>query len=435
MHSYAALLGHNPVLSIAELSAVLPDVQPDVQLAGDFNRRLLPPGPFLLFSTAHPIDQAFLNRLGGTILIARRITGDAVLTLDDLPAVLAAELSGVKGKAVFALRFVGVAPKHGHELLRRCKKGLRSRGVPSRYVGNERDPAKPIQLHDEGLLDPKRGAEVTIVQEKHQLWIGRTVAAQDVKAYTQRDIEKPVRDTTVGLLPPKLAQILLNFGEYLAHANEERGTRNKTFVVYDPFCGTGVIPLEALLRGNQVLASDVSTKAVNGTDKNMEWGRKTYKIAKKNVASVVWKQDATKPFALPKLIPDVIVTEGSLGPPFLKRPTVREIETCVRDAEDLAERFLRNCHACLPLVPIVLTLPVWYAQKRMIPLRKFSIVLDRCGYRSLLPPSSDGWLPDRLSLLYRRHDQFVGREIVLLQPKGKYMSQSQLPIMTSRFSI
>ncbi len=41
-------------------------------------------------------------------------------------------------------------------------------------------------------------------------------------------------------------------------------------IVFDPFCGTGVIPLEAILRGCNVLASDISLKAVNGTTKNIE---------------------------------------------------------------------------------------------------------------------------------------------------------------------
>lgn len=406
MHSYAALLGHNPALSIAELSALLPDVQKEQIL----------PGPFLTFSTAQTLDQAFLNRLGGTILIAKRISGNVVLTLDDLPAMLAAELAPVKGKATFALRFSGIGPKHGHDLLRACKKGLKTRGTPSRYIGNERDPAKPIQLHDGGLLDPKRGAELMILQERHQLWIGRTIAAQDVKAYTLRDVEKPVRDTTVGLLPPKLAQILLNFGEYIL--GQKPIAKSHKPIVFDPFSGTGVIPIECLLRGNPVLASDVSLKAVNGTEKNLEWTRKTYKIAKKDVASTVWKQDATKKFEFGKAMPDVIVTEGSLGPNLKDRPTVRELEKYLRDAEALAESFLKNCAACLPTAPIVLTIPVWYAQKKMVPLRKFSEALAKLGYHTVLPPHCDGWLPDRLSILYRRSDQFVGREIVLLKPSN-----------------
>ena len=406
MHSYAALLGHNPTLSLAELAAVFPDLE----------KEHLFPHEFFTFRTKSEITQTMLARLGGTILIAKRITGDSVLSLSDLPALLATELVGVKGKAVFSLRCSGIPPREGHELLRTCKKGLKQRGTSSRYVGNEKQPAKAIQLHDEGLLDPAVGSELVILRDKHQLWIGRTVAAQDVKAYTLRDIEKPVRDTTVGLLPPKLAQVLLNFGEFLL-ANQKPKTKNQKLVILDPFCGTGVIPLEVLLRGDHILASDVSLKAVNGTEKNIEWARKTYKILKKDSENTVWKQDATKPFDLKKNPPDLIVTEGTLGPPLSDRPTLKDIEKFVRDSDDLTASFLKNCAASLPGTPIVMTLPVWYAMKKMMPLKKVSQSINEAGYRTVLPAHVNGWLPDRLSILYRRADQFVGREIVLLQPK------------------
>ncbi len=409
MHHYAALLGNNSMISTAELSALLPDLIKKTVFGNQY----------LTFETKEELTQDFLNRLGGTILIAKNITGNSVVTLKDIPTLLATELATVKGKAVFSLRLVGIAPHLGKDLFRDCKKGLKQKGVPSRYVGSEREPAKAIQLHDENLLDPKKGCELTILHDNKQLWIGRTVAAQNVKAYTLRDIGKPVRDTTVGLLPPKLAQILLNFGEYLA-ASTTAGQKTRsgsTLTIFDPFCGTGVIPVECLLRGNTVLASDVSLKAVNGCEKNLEWTRKTYKIAKKDLASTVWKQDATKPFDLAKNIPDIIVTEGSLGPSLSDRPTVKEIEKLMRNADDLTESFLKNCKACLPDTPIVMTLPVWYAMKKMMPLAKIAATIDKIGYRSVMPPHVDGWLPDRLSLLYRRSDQFVGREIVLLMPK------------------
>lgn len=404
MHHYAALLGNNPTISTAELSALLPDLEKKAILSDQF----------LTFETNEELTQDFLNRLGGTILIAKRITGNSVVTLNDVPALLAAELASVKGKATFSLRLVGIPPREGKELFRACKNGLKKKGVPSRYVGNEREAAKPIVLHDDGLLDPKKGCELTVIREKHDLWIGRTIGAQNVKAYTLRDIGKPVRDTTVGLLPPKLAQILLNFGQYLVTQSSKLKAQSST--VFDPFCGTGVIPIECLIRGNTVLASDVSLKAVNGCEKNIEWTRKTYKILKKDVTSTVWKQDATKPFDLKKIIPDVIVTEGSLGPALSDRPTIKDIEKFMRDSDDLAAGFLRNCKACLPNTPIVMTLPVWYAQKKMMPLKKIATTITECGYRTVMPPHVSGWLPDRLSLLYRRNDQFVGREIVLLMP-------------------
>jgi hypothetical protein len=404
MHSYSALLGIHPAISVAELSALLPDFLPSHRFGGQFYS----------FETEREIDQAFLNRLGGTIMIAKRITGESAVGIDDLPVLLQTELKGVKGKAVFSLRLVGVSPKRANALFKDCKQHLKSHGIPSRYVGGPGNPPKPIQLHDEGLLDPKSGCELVVLADKENLWIGRTVAAQDVKAYTLRDIEKPVRDTTVGLLPPKLAQILLNFGEYLTSPKPK--AQSPKLLVLDPFCGTGVIPLEALLRGQSSLASDVSLKAVNGTTKNIEWARKTYKIGKKDPSSEVWKQDATKPFEL-KEKPDVIVTEGSLGPALNDRPNIKDVESLRKNADDLTIAFLKNCAATLPGVPVVMTLPIWYAQKRMIHLEKVWQTVTELKYTPVLPPHTDPSIPGHFSQIYRRADQFVGREIVMLKPK------------------
>ena len=397
MHSYIALLGHHPAISIAELSALLPDMTIEAKTQ-----------QYVRFSTKTEIDQAWLQTIGGTILIAKRVISDAV-TLQNVPEILRTELDGLKGKVVFSLRFIGIAPKQSQLLYRACKDGLKAKGMSSRYIGNEREAAKPIQLHDEGILDPKQGCELLVLQEKDGLWIGRTVAAQDVKEYTRRDMEKPVRDTRAGLLPPKLAQILINLGLFTSKSLTKK---NQDILIFDPFCGTGVIPIESMVRGFSVLASDLSDTAVRGCTGNVEWVRKTYKILKKDTDATVWKQDAKKAFEL-KVKPTVIVTEGTLGPALKSRPTVKDAETYARDAEELAAAFLENCSKTLPDVSIVMTLPVWYAQKRMIWLQKIWKRSDELGYKPVLPPHTDPSAPGRFSLLYRRSDQVVGREIVM----------------------
>lgn len=407
MHSYIAFIGNHPTLSVAELSALLPDFMPKGMLGNGIVR----------FETKEELDQHFLNKLGGTILLCKKVVSEDI-TLNNIPQILTTELQGVKGKAVFALRFIGVAPSAAKGLYMACKKHLRAHGSSSRFVGSERDPAKAIQLHDEGLLNPKEGCELVIVQDKNALWVGRTVAAHDVKAYTLRDIEKPVRDTTVGLLPPKLAQLLLNFGEYLLQKPSSLKPQTSKLTILDPFCGTGVIPIEAMLRGQHVLASDLSEKAVTGCTKNVDWVRKTFKILKKDVDAVIWKQDATKPFTL-KEMPNVIVTEGSLGPALKSRATVKDAEGYAKNADILAQKFLKNCSETLKGVPIVMTLPIWYAQKRLIPLEKIWQTVAELGYKPVLPPHTTPSMEGRFSLVYRRADQFVGREIILLKPSGK----------------
>ncbi len=418
VHSYAAFIGHQPHISLAELSATVPG----------FKLHSIAAGSVALFESSEPLPKGFLGRLGGTIVIAERVEnrkGD----LSQIPQMLAEQVKEMKkGKVTFAFRTVGLSPDQVKRLYRDSKDFLRKMGRSSRYVGNERKPAASVLLHDQGLLEGKEGCEICVIRLKEELWVGMTRDAQDVDAYTKRDIEKPVRDTTVGLLPPKLAQVLLNFGVWLAGGDAEREVpadpkdkkskkSKRPFAVLDPFCGTGVVPIECLLRGYAVLASDKSEKAVAGCLKNLEWLRKEEKILKTVVPSTVWKQDALKPFSL-KTLPDAVVTETSLGPNLRARPTAKDAQALRSEAEALQQEFLKNAAATLPGVPLVVTWPAWYYSKGPLRLEKVWQKLEKLGYEAVLPPeivSATG----SPSLLYRRPEQFVGREIVLLRPIRK----------------
>lgn len=416
MPSYAALLGHQPMISLAELAAVLPD----------FSQKQMVENT-VIFETAEELSQQFLDTLGGTILIAKRIT-EAPVTLEDVPQMLCNEVANVRKHVTFSLRALGIPRGAVRSLFRTCKLALKTRGLAARYIGNEFKPAATALLRDSEVLSGKRGCELMLLMKEEMLWIGRTIAAQDIDAYTKRDMGKPVRDTTVGLLPPKLAQILLNFGSYLIResypplpaktSNTKYGIRNTKYTVFDPFCGTGVIPMEALRRGWPVLASDLSLKAVNGCTKNIEWLRKEEKIFKKDTDAIIWKQDAAKPFEL-KVPPDVVVTESSLGPALTDRPPIKEVSKLKTESERMQAAFLTNAQATLPRVPLVCIWPAWRQRDGWVRLEKVWDVLGKLGYQAMLPPGIRSDHPRFVSLFYKRPDQYVGREIVLLKPKRK----------------
>ncbi|MFA7682121.1 MAG: hypothetical protein WCX61_03765 [Candidatus Peribacteraceae bacterium] len=421
MTTYAAFLGHQPLISLAELSAALPDFALEKMVGTHV----------ALFSTNESLGQEFFDTIGGTVVLAEQMPIEGV-TLEDIPKVLFNEIGKKRGKSTFSLRTMGIPGPAVRLLYKRSKQKFRAEHKPCRYVGSERKPALPVLLHDTGMLEGKGSMELVLLQigeeEDIRLWIGRTVAAQNVDKYTHRDMEKPVRDTGVGLLPPKLAQVLLNLGTFLVRNKRGAPPPSKrkqafTITVLDPFCGTGVIPMECLLRGWPILASDISLKAVNGCTKNIEWIRKEEKILKKDAASTVWKQDAAKPFSLPsaalrtgKNLPDVIVTETSLGPPLLRRPTMKDVSKMKTESEKLQAAFLENAAKTLPGVPIVCAWPAWHQKGGWVRLEKIWTVLEKLGYTPTLPPGVEPETPDRVSLFYRRNDQFVGREIVLLMP-------------------
>ena len=174
-------------------------------------------------------------------------------------------------------------------------------------------------------------------------------------------------------------------------------------------------PMEALIREFPVLASDISMKAVNGCKKNIDWIRKEEEIFKKDVSSEVFKHDALKPFDL-KEPPDVIVTETTLGPPMSARPSQKETSKLKTQNEKLQCNFLENTASSLPGVPIVCAWPAWKQKGGWVRLEKVWKTIEKLNYRPSLPPEIEPEDPKRFSLFYRRKDQFVGREIVLLMP-------------------
>lgn len=404
MPSYAAFLGHLPHVSVAELCAITPD----------FRLQRLLENKVVIFETSEELDVDDLNMWGGTMLLAKQLDTKNP-TLKDIPKLLHEQLSTTKGKATFALRSVGVQKDVIRDAYRDGKQFLKKQGKSTRYVGNERQPAATVLLHDAGLLNPKEGCELIILKDEDYLWFGRTIAAQDPDAYTKRDMHKPVRDTRLGMLPPKLAQIMLNFGKWLADTKPGAGKPKKEIVVLDPFCGMGVVPMECLLRGWPVLAADLSERAVAGCEKNLDWLRKEEDVKKKDVPSTIWKQDARKPFKL-KTMPDVIVTESHLGPALMDRPNQKDAAKMRTENDQMQTEFLKNVAATLPGVPVVVTWPVWHLKTGPLFIEKTWNHLHELGYRAVLPRGIETDTSNRLSLLYRRPDQVVGREIVLLQP-------------------
>lgn len=409
MNEYAAVLGHQPHISIAELAATV---------EGFSLKTII--GKNLAVFEGEKIAEDAIDHLGGILFLAERIT-DADVSMDDVPQILKQEVSSVKKKVTFSLRCFQVSPKDVRLAYKRGKEVLRKADKACRYIGSEKKPAPTAAVLGANIVGGKKGCELLIINQESGLWIGKTIGVQNIDDYTWRDIEKPVRDTTVGLLPPKLAQVMLNFGAWQKRQNAEekpkktKRKKKEIYTVFDPFCGTGVIPLECMLRGWNVVASDVAQKAVNGTKKNVEWMRKERKILKKDVSDTVSKHDATKEFTL-KDLPDMVVTETSLGPNLEKRPTKKDVTKLKSDNEKLQEAFLKNVAATLPGVPLVCTWPFWRMKDGNVYLEKIWDKLENIGYKAVMPDGVEVEDEQKPSLPYQRKDQFVGRQIVLLQP-------------------
>lgn len=111
----------------------------------------------------------------------------------------------------------------------------------------------------------KWGLEITALEDENT-WryiLIKTESVQDVDFYSKRDYEKPQRSARVWMLPPKLAQMLINFA-----TDSEK--ENKS--IWDPFCWTWTILLEAgLMWFEKIIWSDLSEEMVEYSKLNFEY--------------------------------------------------------------------------------------------------------------------------------------------------------------------
>lgn len=376
---HAAVLGRNPALSVAELTAV-----------GDKDcLEKVVNGVALLSGDISDVD-----RLGGTTKLVRLI--GTASSAEEAVAQAAGQAPSGK-KLSFGLSIYGNAAAGPLSIL--MKKYLRKRDVSSRFVPTK-DALSTAQVKHNGLIG--KGVEWCLIEVDGAWHYGETVWIQDFEGFAHRDYKKPVNDTKRGMLPPKLARIMVNlgFGD------------TSTGLVYDPFCGSGVVLMEASSMGFQVAGSDISKKAVTDTLQNLDWlaGLETRGTWDIRVADSVDR--------LPFRGVDAIVTEGYLGTAATAAMDDAGMLEQAKEVEPIMESFLKQAaHALKPGARLILTLPMW---KLRSGLHRLSLI-DRAstlGYTKLSPlPEGMNFsgLTDRQTIEVSRPQQRVLHELVILQ--------------------
>src|SRR5579863_3827949 len=243
MNDYLSLcvLGRQPALGLAELESL-------------YGPEVLKPLDRAVLLTL-PADKIEFKRLGGTVKTARILTKlpdsnwakASIYLKKNVPNHLAHLEAGklTLGLSVYGLDVtLNDINKLGLEL----KKIVKNSGRACRVVPNKSPALNSAQvLHNK--LTHRGGWELVLVADGKDIWLAQTMFVQDIGAYAARDQARPKRDARVGMLPPKLAQILIN----LAVGPMVSDKPFRPIRVLDPFCGTGVVLQEALLMGYSVL--------------------------------------------------------------------------------------------------------------------------------------------------------------------------------------
>ncbi len=373
----------------------------------------------ILAHSEEPIDSTTLmNRLGGCVKIARLVEfagGNGTEAAEKIARLLLTKKP--EGKITFGLSLYSVLPSPLHPWRRQIEKiGLTVKRILKesersvRFVASKENVLSAVIVSQNGLIE--NGGDICLIAKKDGVWIATTEVVQDFKGWSKRDFGRPAVDATSGMLPPKLARLMLNLG--LPHPV---GT-----TVLDPFCGSGTVLAEAHMLGCTTLyGGDISEKAIRDTKTNIAWLGNVFPIrdplsrTRLNVSKAEqissWMNDSV----------DAIVTEPYLGPPQTGRESIPTLKKIARELEELYLRSFPPLVSKLkPGGRIVVACPVFTASDKSTLLIPLSGILKRAGLQpvQLVPDSVPVELaPDgpHGGLLYKRPEQHVAREILVYE--------------------
>ena len=394
---YLAVLGRQPEISLAELSAL-------------FSRVRLDGSALATFSADKEPDIA---KLGGSLKLAAEITDNSPLEfLQNLP----------EGKIT-----LGVSDYSAHSSARKTqgealklKKILTRHGRSVRVVENKLPALSTATSLHNGLGGGKPN-KVELILHNGTWW--RVIGVQDIDAYAKRDQARPARDAKVGMLPPKLAQILINLCGDLPE-----GAR-----VLDPFCGTGVVLQEALLMGYSVYGTDLNPRMIEYSQKNLGWLQKNelshFSGTGRSLPSSRGSRPASQPslpnapekdlihfsqgdatsFAWEQPI-DAVACEGYLGQPMSQPPVEIKLKGEKQECSAIMLGFLKNLAKQIKSgTPVVVAMPAWLRPDGSYSRMNLVDEIEDMGYNV----SSNS----RRGLLYHREGQIVARDIIILRKK------------------
>ncbi|MCK9272768.1 hypothetical protein M0P65_04455 [Candidatus Gracilibacteria bacterium] len=256
------------------------------------------------------------------------------------------------------------------------------------------------------------GIELNFIKAEDRLFLGKTIAYQDVDSYSARDFGKS-RDMGIGMLPPKLAQMMINIALTPTLSQRER---EKNISIYDPFCGLGTILIEALNSGySNVYGSDLNEKMVEATSKNISF------YLKQTTKAEVFKQDSSqieKVDFLKGTRNISIISEGYLGSIMTKGHVTEEKIDLERDTlYKIYKGFFSGLKKIHFKGDIVICFPFWELKGKYIYFEEVYRLLRDLGFetKKLLPDNLEFKETRSGSLLYHRPGQQVGREIFKLK--------------------
>lgn len=368
MASQYFFLGNTPDLSLLELTSLYPAQFIPVKEGITRSPTQLPPTLFSLF--------------GGIRKVATEL---AVVDLADLESELVELITEDSAKNIAITDYVGSLLPPAQVI--HIKKTV-TQSRPVRFVSLD------THEHELLMLAHQHVSEFNLLSALDKIAIAKTVWIFDAADWVSRDRDKPYRDIKHGMLPPKVARIMVNLA-----------TRGKSgLTLADPFCGTGTILAEAMVVGQNVIGGDINPEAVSGAKSNLAWLASTPGFPSCTYHLVL--ADATHFSEVVKSV-DCLASEPYMGPLLDERnpSSFAKIKDIARGLDKLYRGAFKSFFRILPAHGrIVISLPSFHAYNRVIETISID-TLASLGYNVIA------------SVPYAKPGAVVVRNITILEKK------------------
>ncbi len=380
------ILGREKLLSAAEISAVLGYQEDSYD------------GLSNILKTPQPVGdpKQLIARLGGTIKIGLELFTN--LSESELLLAAAKELTAVTGKIHFGISvYDDMSPPRQTAAQignwgKKIKQTLKSSDRSVRHVFNYEPILSSVTVTKNGLCG--RGVEFLIRKNNGRFDLAKTVAVQPFEEFATRDFGRPGRDDLSGMLPPKLAMMMINLAQPKIDS-----------ILLDPFCGSGTIVSEAALLGyRHIMGTDISEKAIADSQTNFNWLKKQ----NPNITAEPQLMIADAQNLSSKITPqsiDAVITEPYLGKPLTGQETELQITEQAQTLKKLYITALKQIKSVLKSSgTIVFIVPRFKHKNGWITINIQDDIKD-------IGLATAPLLANKDYLLYARPNQKVGREI------------------------
>lgn len=385
------IFGKDPELSKVELSSYLTTSNITFKIEANNDR-------FCILDVDGDFDSVnIMQNLGGILRIGKLIAWSNYLSDN-----FAKSIEIYTSKFNYAISSLGMS-KYEYELHEDILKNHFKDSKIKAYIKNNH----PKNI-DFNMIDPKiynswnldLGFELIILKHNESYYYFKTNSATDPKDYEERDLKRPNRVETHAT-SPRISQMLVN-----CLGLEEDS------VIIDPFCGTGTLLIEALLKGYGAVGIDNDLSLVQSSRENIEWAKNRFGLTKASYNLIHGEAQNAKFNA------NACVFEPYMGPFLRKIPSQNDVFEIAYELEDiysgLFENLKENLKPKSSVFDVVCILPYFKTKEgRIIGINHE--VFEKSGF-SLAKLNDDEHLTSENPLEYgAAGGNFIGRRIYFLK--------------------